>query len=205
MIAQLRGTVSLKEPSEVILDVGGVGYRVFIPLSTFERLPDLEAVTQLLIITVVREDAFHLYGFSTSAEKSLFTLLNNVNGIGAKLALSALSTLSPEALSSAIARQDVVQLSLIPGVGKRTAQRMIMELREKLPTLSPLPLDSKTNTTATKTAPPPPLSLREEVISALVNLGYKRTESEQVVRASLTDEIVDVGQGIRAALKLLAR
>ncbi|MBF0446769.1 MAG: Holliday junction branch migration protein RuvA [Magnetococcales bacterium] len=200
MIAQLRGTVASKEPGEVILDVGGVGYRVFIPLSTFERLPELNQTIQLLIITNVREDAFHLYGFSTVAERNMFSLLNNVNGIGTKMALSALSTLPPESLNSAIARQDVDQLSRIPGVGKKTAQRIIMELREKLPFLEP------TSSPANLTTPPPPLlSLREEIISALVNLGYRRTEAEQGVRATLTDEILDVGQGIKLALKALAR
>jgi holliday junction DNA helicase RuvA len=204
MIAQLRGAVVVKEPGEVILDVSGVGYRVFIPLSTFEKLPDSGEVAQLLTITNVREDAFHLYGFSTVDEKNLFTLLNNVNGIGAKLALSALSTLPPESLSSAIARQDVALLSSIPGVGKKTAQRIIMELREKLPMLDPM-AQEKSSGSSGKIPPPPPVSLREEIISALVNLGYKRTEAERGVRASLSAEITDVGQGIRGALKVLAK
>ncbi|MBF0453856.1 MAG: Holliday junction branch migration protein RuvA [Magnetococcales bacterium] len=204
MIAQLRGKVALKEPGEMVLDVGGVGYRLFIPLSTYERLPAVDEPFQLLTITQVREDAFHLYGFSTAAERNLFTLLNNVNGIGAKLALSALSTLPPETLTAAIARQDVALLSSIPGVGKKTAQRIIMELREKLPILDPSDNRAPSQNGA-KTAPPPPASLREEVLSALVNLGYRRVEAEQAVRATLSDEVEEVGQGIRLALKALAR
>ncbi|MBF0195638.1 MAG: Holliday junction branch migration protein RuvA [Magnetococcales bacterium] len=204
MIAQLRGKLIAKEPGEIILDVGGVGYRVFIPLSTFEKLPGLDEVTQLLIITNVREDAFHLYGFFTTAEKSIFQLLNNVNGIGTKLALAALSTLPPDELSAAIARQDVAQLATVPGVGKKTAQRIIIDLRDKLPAVAMLPTDKGTQA-STKTAPPPPASLREEIISALVNLGYKRAEAERGVRASLTDEIDNVGLGIRGALKVLAK
>jgi holliday junction DNA helicase RuvA len=204
MIAQLRGKIVAKEPGEIILDVGGVGYRVFIPLSTFEKLPDLDETTQLLIITNVREDAFHLYGFFTPAEKNIFLLLNNVNGIGTKLALAALSTLPPDELSAAIARQDFAQLATVPGVGKKTAQRIIIELRDKLPAVAILPT-SKTTSQAGKTPPPPPASLREEIISALVNLGYKRTEAERGVRASLTDEIDNVGLGIRGALKVLAK
>lgn len=203
MIARLRGTLVLKEPGEVILDVGGVGYRVFIPLSTFEKLPDLGEVTQLLTLTHVREDAFHLYGFFHSSERELFTLLINVNGVGNKLALSALSTLPPDTLAAAIARQDVPLLSSIPGVGKKTAQRIIMELREKLPHLEPPP--GRRPPPDGKIPPPPPVSLRAEVISALVNLGYKRSEAEAGVRASLTNEMTDVAQGIRAALKALAQ
>jgi holliday junction DNA helicase RuvA len=204
MIAQLRGKIVSKEPGEIILDVGGVGYRVFIPLSTFEKLPDLDEVAQLLIITNVREDAFHLYGFFTTAEKQIFLLLNNVNGIGTKLALAALSTLPPDELSAAIARQDFAQLSTVPGVGKKTAQRIIIELRDKLPAASILPR-AKGEPPAGKIPPPTPASLREEIISALANLGYKRVEAERAVRASLTDEIDNVGLGIRGALKVLAK
>ncbi len=204
MIAQLRGNVVVKEPGEAILDVGGVGYRVFIPLSTYEKLPNTGEATQLFTTTHVREDAFHLYGFFTSAEKELFALLNNVNGIGAKLALSALSTMAPESLNTAIAREDVAQLSSVPGIGKKTAQRIIMELREKLPAMEPA-APAAARAAPGKIHPPPPASLREEVISALVNLGYKRTEAERGVKAALDDSITDVGHGIRAALKVLAR
>lgn len=203
MIAQLRGTVLSKEPGEVILDVGGVGYRVFIPISTYEKLPELGEVSQLLTITNVREDAFHLYGFASQDERNLFTMLNNVNGIGTKLALAALSTMSPDSLSGAISRQDVAQLSSIPGVGKKTAQRIIIELREKLPMLeSPVSTLAAANS---KTPPPPPQSLRAEILSALVNLGYKRIDAERGVQACLNDGVEDVGQGIRVALKVLAR
>ncbi|MBF0357378.1 MAG: Holliday junction branch migration protein RuvA [Magnetococcales bacterium] len=206
MIASLRGSIISKEPGEIILDVGGVGYRVFIPISTFEKLPETGEITQLLIITNVREDAFHLYGFFTPAEKNFFSLLNNVNGIGTKLALAALSTLPPEELAAAIARQDVAQLSTVPGVGKRTAQRIIIDLRDKIPAYATMPekLPGGAGTTG-KIAPQPPASLREEIISALVNLGYKRTEAERAVRASLSDDIDNVGLGIRGALKVLAK
>ncbi|MBF0383232.1 MAG: Holliday junction branch migration protein RuvA [Magnetococcales bacterium] len=204
MIAQLRGKLVLKEPGEIIIDVGGVGYRVFIPLSTFEKLPGLDEVVQLLIFTNVREDAFHLYGFFTPAEKNIFLLLNNVNGIGTKLALAALSTLPPDELNAAIARQDFARLATVPGVGKKTAQRIIIELRDKLPAVAILPTDKGTSL-PNKVSPPAPASLREEIVSALVNLGYRRSEAERGVRASLTDDIDNVGLGIRGALKVLAK
>ncbi|MBF0369215.1 MAG: Holliday junction branch migration protein RuvA [Magnetococcales bacterium] len=201
MIAQLRGVLAEKSPDQALIDVGGVGYRVFIPLSTYEALPELEKEVKLVTVTHVREDAFHLFGFSTRRERDFFILLNGVNGIGAKLALAALSALTPETLSTAIAQADVTTLSRISGVGKKTAQRMVMELKDKLPNLTAIPVSGLPSQPGTML----PASMREELISALINLGYKRNQVELVLRQLPMDEMKDVGEGIRTALKLLAR
>lgn len=200
MIAHLHGTLADKQPQEIILDVGGVGYRLFIPLSTYEKLPATGEKTHLFTITNVREDAFHLYGFASRDEKEMFGFLTSVNGIGTKLALAALSTLDNQTLLAAISQGDITTLSRIPGVGKRTAQRMVVELRDRLPP-APAMTALKPGTSAT----PAPASLREELTSALVNLGYKRPEAELAIRQTLTDDVQDVGEGLRAALKALAR
>ncbi len=200
-IAHLRGTLADKQPHEIILEVGGVGYRLFIPLSTYEKLPDPGETTQLFTITNVREDAFHLYGFASREEKEMFGFLNNVNGIGTKLALAALSTLDGPSLLTAISQGDVATLCRIPGVGKRTAQRLVVELRDRLP--APVPTAGERTVPTPSSAPP--TSLREELVSALVNLGYKRAEAERAVRQTMTDETKNVGDGLRAALKVLVR
>ncbi len=199
MIAHLRGTLADKQPHEIILEVGGVGYRLFIPLSTYEKLPKPGETAQLFTITNVREDAFHLYGFASREEKRMFGFLNNVNGIGTKLALAALSTLDGQSLLTAISQGDITTLCRIPGVGKRTAQRMVVELRDRLPPPAPTVAGNG------GAAPPVPVPLREELLSALINLGYKRPEAERAIRQVLTDEVNTVGDGLRAALKVLAR
>ena len=212
MIALLRGTLAEKQPDQIVLDVGGVGYRVFIALSTYETLPDLGEQVRLLILTYVREDAFHLYGFVTQEEKSLFVLLNNVNGVGNRLALSALSALTPQALVTAIISEDLAMLCRIPGIGRKIAQRLVIELKDRLPPA--LLVGVQNNGTATTGLasggqPKPQASsalLRREISSALLNLGYKLTEVESVLTRIMNNaEITSVGEGIRAALKELSR
>ncbi|MEO5354844.1 MAG: Holliday junction branch migration protein RuvA [Magnetococcus sp. XQGC-1] len=213
MIAMLRGTLAEKHPDHMVLDVGGVGYRVFIALTTYEKLPNLGEAVHILTVTHVREDALHLYGFSTQEEKSLFILLNNVSGIGTRLALNALSTLSASALATAILREELNTLCLIPGVGRKTAQRLVIELKDRLPTAIIMAAGGgttpETGGVSLDNAPLPPPSraiVREELTSALMNLGYKRPEVERVLGPLFAGQaIASVSDGLRAALRALAR
>ena len=177
MIAHLRGSVLEKHPNLVILETGGVGYEVHIPVSTFTRLPDVGAEAKLRIHMHVREDAMLLYGFHTPDEKFLFEKLITVSGIGPKVALMALSGIAPAELAQAIRAGDLVQLVRIPGVGKKTAERMVVELRDKLDgaiagSAGPVSLDKSPLLT----------DLDLDLISALVNLGSQRPAAETAVR-----------------------
>lgn len=176
MIAYLKGTLLEKHPNGVVVDVGGVGYEVMIPISTFSALPEEGKVVELRIHTHVREDALNLYGFHSADEKALFEKLISVSGIGPRLAVTVLSGLNTGELVAAIQNGDVNQLVRIPGVGKKTAERIVLELRDKLDML--------------RTAPPragqalrEPLSpVDEDVLSALVNLGCSRAAAEAALR-----------------------
>jgi Holliday junction DNA helicase RuvA len=173
MIAMLRGTLVEKHPNQVILDVGGVGYDVIVPISTFSKLSDAGGETKLRIHTHVREDALLLYGFLTLDEKNLFEKLIGVSGIGPGLAIKVLSGMDAADLLTAIRRNEVERLVRIPGVGKKTAERMILELRDKLP--APAGEES--------TPAQPSLSaLDEDILSALFNLGCARPAAEAAVR-----------------------
>ena len=177
MIGNLRGTVLEKHPNEVTVDVSGVGYHVQIPVSTFTALPDVGGVVGLRIHTHVREDALSLFGFATAREKLVFERLISVSGIGPKLAILVLSGLPAEELVAAIRRSDVQTLVRIPGVGKKTAERIILELKDKLLSVSP----------AGPGAPPAPpattySTLEEDVLSALQNLGSSRNAAEEALR-----------------------
>ncbi|MBL8241684.1 MAG: Holliday junction branch migration protein RuvA [Bryobacterales bacterium] len=177
MIAHLRGSVLEKHPNLVILEAGGVGYEVHIPVSTFTRLPDLGVEAKLRIHMHVREDAMLLYGFHTPEEKLLFEKLITVSGIGPKVALTALSGITPADLVQAIRSGDLVQLTRIPGVGKKTAERMVVELRDKLDIAiagSSTPVSFNTAGILSE--------LDLDLISALVNLGSQRPAAEAAVR-----------------------
>lgn len=201
MIAMLRGALVDKQPDVLIVDVAGVGYQVFIPVSTYAELPPAGEAVQLLIHTYVREDAIQLYGFLRSEEKRLFELLIGVTGIGVKLALASLSALTPEELAAALVQEDLTKLCRISGVGRRTAQRMVMELKEKAAALAIAPPVAAAP--AARTAPAP-ASLAEEVGSALVNLGYRKAQVDPVVRQVLAEGRNDLGAALRAALQLLS-
>lgn len=210
MIAHLRGILAEKEPQQIIIDVGGVGYLVFIPLSTFEKLPACGEVVSVLTITYVREDAFHLYGFATPGEREMFTVLNTVNGIGTKLALAALSTLSPDALIKAVLLEDVMQLAQIPGVGKRIAMRLVVELKDRLPALhTPGTTSSASTPNAPAAASSSMLSdeaaLKKDLTTALINLGYRPMDADRALRAISAHDLTDPSLALRAALKILAR
>ena len=172
MIALLRGTLIEKHPNQAILDVGGVGYDVTVPISTFSKLPDAGGETTLRIHTHVREDTLALYGFLTQDERNLFEKLIGVSGIGPGLAVKVLSGMPAGDLLNAIRRNELDKLVRIPGVGKKTAERMVLELRDKLP--APAGDDA---------ASKPSLSqLDEDVLSALLNLGCARPAAEAAVR-----------------------
>ena len=173
MIALLRGTLVEKHPNQVIIDVAGVGYEVTIPISTFSRLPDAGAPAVLRIHTHVREDMFSLYGFLTLDEKTLFEKLIGVSNIGPGLAIKVLSGMAIEELIDGIRRGDVDRLVRIPGVGRKTAERMVLELRDKL-----LPASGG----GTAAAAPSLSAIEEDVMSALLNLGCARPAAETAVR-----------------------
>jgi holliday junction DNA helicase RuvA len=170
MIAHLRGKLISKHPNQAIVEAGGVGYDVVISVPTFSELPGLNAEVSLFIHTHVREDALALFGFLRAQEKQLFEKLLSVSGIGPKLAITILSGMPADAMVAAIKGNNVASLTRIPGIGKKTAERMVLELRDKLDTFS---------VSAEVTAAATPVE--EDVISALVNLGYQRPLAEKAL------------------------
>ncbi len=173
MIGRIRGRLLDKRPNLVIVDVQGVGYEVNIPVSTFYQLPDPPAETELVTYTHVREDTLALYGFRTAPEKAVFEKLIGVSGIGPKLAITILSGLEVQELVPAIRGNDVAKLTHIPGVGRKTAERLVLELRDKLLAVG-----------AAKEAPPAGYTpVEEDVLSALVNLGYQRAVAERALKS----------------------
>ena len=178
MIAHLRGSILEKHPNRIVIDVNGVGYEVFVPLSTFYGLGDPGTGTALRIHTHVREDAFVLYGFATQLEQDLFERLISVSGIGPKVALAVLSGIEPEELIRAIERGDLARLTAIPGVGKKTSERIVLELKDRLPRPAVV-------AAAVGVAEPDAPILRDDVISALVNLGYHRPLAEKAAEAAI--------------------
>jgi Holliday junction DNA helicase RuvA len=175
VIARLRGRLSDKQPNRVVVDVNGVGYDLFVPLSTFYNLGEPGSEVALRVHTHVREDALALYGFATPLEQDLFERLIGISGIGPKLALAVLSGLEPAELTRAIERGDVAKLTGIPGVGKKTSERIVLELKDRLP---------RAAAPASAAGEPPPAT-RDDVLSALVNLGYHRPLAEKAVAAAL--------------------
>ena len=175
MIAQVRGRLLRKEPQEAIVDVGGVGYRLAIPLSTFYRIGEPGDEVTLLTHTHVREDVLALFGFLTAAEQALFERLIAVSGVGPKLAVSILSGIEAPDLVAALKASDVARLTRIPGVGRKTAERLVLELKDRMQGLA-----------ATEPAPGSPAgSTKEDLVSALVHLGYSRPEAERGVDRAL--------------------
>jgi len=193
VIAQIRGTVADKMPGEVIVDVGGVGYQVFIPLGVFYRLPEIGGAVTLHIHTHVREEALQLFGFHDPEEKQVFLLLNSVAGIGPKLAINILSGIPADELRRALKEGDQLRILSIPGVGKKLAERMIVELRDKLALLqeqASARIESHNGS-----------QLMRDAVSALVNLGYRKAEVEKNLR-----EIIESGkQGLEEVITEVLR
>jgi Holliday junction DNA helicase RuvA len=177
MIAHLRGKLLEKHPNQVIVDTGGVGYDVTIPVSTFSSLSDAGSEVRLRIHTHVREDAIQLFGFLTAEEKTVFERLISVSGIGPKLAITVLSGLATPDLVAAIREGGVDRLVRIPGVGKKTAERMVLELKDKLDMFPTVPRGAAAVTPADALSP-----VEHDVLSALLNLGCQRAAAETAVR-----------------------
>ena len=200
MIAHLSGTLLTKAPQSVIIDNGGIGYEVIVPLSTFYALPEKEGKVSLHIYTHVREDALMLFGFYTPLEKQMFTMLIAVSGIGPKLATNILSGIGPEQLLEAMARGDTGRMQSIPGIGKKTSERIALELRERAMklkgTLEPLP---------SQVVPPEEEGMLDDAASALVNLGYSaKSARDAVEKARSRLETVTLQFLIKEALRVLA-
>lgn len=192
MIGRIQGKLLEKNPPQILVDVHGVGYEIDVPMSTFYNLPDIGHEIVLLTHFVVREDAQLLYGFATAKERSAFRQLIKISGIGARTALAVLSGMTVDALAQAVAQQESALLTRVPGIGKKTAERLVLELRGKITadlegvTLAAGPGDN-----------------RAEVVAALVALGYSEREANAAAKKLAPD--VSVSAGIREALKSLAR
>jgi len=207
MIAHLSGTLLSKEPNAVILDVGGVGYEVTIPISTFYDLEEPGSPVKLRIYTHVREDALQLYGFKTLRERELFMRLISVSGIGPRLGITLLSGMSADEMIASIRTNNLARLTLIPGVGRKTAERLVMELRDKVAALSSTDTDEELGgAPAGAAGVTTEDSMRSDVLSALLNLGYQRGAAEKAVTAAL-DEGGDISVEVilRRSLKKLAK
>lgn len=200
MIANLTGILAAKDPSRVVLDVNGVGYEVFIPLSTYFALPDLRARLTLHVFTHLREDAIQLFGFLTPAEKTAFILLTKISGVGGKLALSVLSALKIDDLRTAVLAGDVDKLASVPGIGKKSAGRIALELKDTIVCLGDETPEAS-DVPASVDAP------RDDALSALVNLGYRHRDVnnalDRVSRMSPAPTSLD--ELIREGLKLLSK
>ncbi len=200
MIAALAGTLVTKSPQSVILDVQGVGYEVFTSLQTYYRLPDLKHTVRLHTYTHVREDALCLYGFLSSEEKAAFLLVISVSGIGPRLGLALLSGLTVTELASAIRTGDAKRLSSVPGIGQKTAARLILELQSKIAAIAP--------ETPGNGATPGASSVVDDALSALLNLGYQGAAAKETLRLierSRPGEELTVEDLLREALRRLSK
>lgn len=201
MIGQLRGKIIEKHPPELIIDVHGVGYAVFAPMSTFYQLADHDQEITLFTQLIVREDAHQLYGFVNKAERTLFRTLLKVNGVGPKVALAILSSTEPNAFVQSIIDNDTAALVRLPGIGKKTAERLVIEMRDKLQDwFADLPAYATDQMQSTQE---PTLSTYNEAISALVALGYKPAEAQRAVKA-VNEQNLTIESLIRQALRQMA-
>ena len=195
MIGFLRGPLLLKNPQEVLIDACGVGYRVMVPVSTFCRLGEPGTVAELRIHTHVREDQIALFGFATTAEIELFEKLISVSGVGPKVALGVLSGIEAQEFVRALRSNDVARLTRVPGVGKKTAERLILELKDRLGALvGPTP------------EPAAQSPARDDLLSALANLGYTSSEAEKAAAQAIRDRPdAALGELLRDALRIISR
>jgi len=198
MIATLHGVLTEKNPSRLVVDIGGVGYEVNVPLSTFYALGERGAEVDLRIHTHVRQETLSLFGFATRLEVDLFERLITISGVGPRLALAVLSGLEPPDLLRAIQNSDIVRLQGIPGVGKKTAERISLELKDKLPANA---VDEGVTTDPGNDTE----GIRNDVMSALLNLGYHRPLAERAVNEALTDKLGTFEEALRQALRELAK
>lgn len=195
MIGYLTGKIISKKPTRILLDVNGVGYTVNISISTFEKLPDLNESASLFIHTSVKEDAIDLYGFFTPSEKEMFELLISVSGIGPKLAQSLLSGIQVDELKYAIDEGNLSRITAVPGIGRKTAERLLVELRDKINKLTEKFEPAEAGA---------PSSVRSDAIAALVNLGYNLKTAEKIVRDVMNSRTsVTIEDVIKEALSQL--
>jgi Holliday junction DNA helicase RuvA len=202
MIAHLNGVVARVEATYIVLDVGGVGYKVAVPVSVLTALPPIGEKTLLHIHTIVREDDIALYGFAQPGDQRVFELLIGVTGVGPKVALSVLSAMDADTLARAIANEDTKTLIRIPGLGLKTAQRLILELKEKI---SAMVWERKSERMTAISQAPTEQDIFEDVVEGLVNLGYNRNDARKAADRAMK-EIVDktnMGEALRAALNIL--
>lgn len=202
MIAHIAGKLIQKQPNSVIVDVGGVGYELTVPLSTFYDLGEIGADVALRAYTYVREDALQLFGFRTDREKQLFLLLTSISGIGPKLAITLLSGMSADDLIRALRDNNLARLTNIPGVGKKTAERLVVELRDKVAKLSVAAQAEPVQSDYARVAN----ALSDDIVSALVNLGYQKAAAEKAA-GNVFKETADASfeVALKLALRALAR
>jgi Holliday junction DNA helicase RuvA len=194
MIAYLKGILIHKSPGQVIIDTGGVGYCAMVPLSTYFKLGQANEPAELFIYTHLTDDSLQLFGFAAQDEKDMFLKLIGISGIGPKLAMNILSGIGPKDLEEAIRRNDIARISLVPGIGKKTALRITMELQDKL--------EEKEKLLAAKGSPE-----KEDLVSTLLNMGFRRKEVERVVDQAIAAQKAEAGfeKLLRDCLKRLAR
>lgn len=205
MIAHLNGRLLSKEPNSVIVDVSGVGYEVSIPLSTFYELENEGSNVQLRIYTHVKEDALQLYGFKTERERKLFVNFISVSGIGPKLGIALLSGMSADELINSIKSNNLARLTLIPGVGRKTAERLIVDLREKMTALAASQVEADTGAKSTQ-IPSSEDDVRSQALSGLVNLGYQKSAAEKAIDSVLSEDGEHTVESVlRRGLRKLAR
>jgi holliday junction DNA helicase RuvA len=197
MIGSISGILDAKTPGEITIDVGGVGYQVFIPLSVFYRLPEPGERVRLFIHTHVREDAIHLFGFLEPEEKQIFLLLNGVAGIGPKLAVTILSGIPAEDLARALKEGDQARLQSIPGVGKKLAERMVVELRDKAGAMPAVAVGVGGTNGGSEVS--------RDAVSALVNLGYRRADAENAIRDIAKKPGATLAEVLKEALRTLSQ
>jgi Holliday junction DNA helicase RuvA len=205
MIAHLSGTLLAKQANTLILDVGGVGYEVTIPLSTFYELEDAGATIALRIYTYVREDALQLFGFKTARERELFLRLISVSGIGPKLGITMLSGMSADEIIVSIRTNNLARLTSIPGVGRKTAERLVLDLRDKIAALSSPALEEEFGAKI-GASPSTEDAIRDDALSALLNLEYPKAAAEKAITAAAQEGgDISVEIILRRALRLLAK
>ena len=207
MIGYLSGTLLSKQATSVIVDVGGVGYDVAIPLSTFYELGEIGEPVQLRVYTHVREDALQLYGFKTARERELFLQLISVNGVGPGLAIKLLSGMNADEMIASIRTNNLVRLVAIPGVGRKTAERLVVDLRDKIAALSSPALEEEfAAKAAVEGAPTTTEAMRNDAMSALANLGYQRSAVEKAVKNAVDEGgELSVEVILRRSLRSLAK
>jgi Holliday junction DNA helicase RuvA len=198
VIAQIRGRLIHKEPGSVVVEANGLGYQVFVSLTTFYEIPDLEQTIILHTHTHVREDALQLFGFCSPLEKELFQILIGVTGIGPKLALNILSGITPKDLLHSLDQRDMNRLQSVPGIGRKMAERMVVDLQEKARKIG-------SRMTQPPAGPRPTDGLAEDVISALLNLGYKKSQAERAVEMAFRQATdLTLEKALKESLKILA-